>query len=85
MTKEYELSPEQAIYQLTNAVLALSHVLAKVSPELTQGYLAVAAEASKQKGFGSDLIDEIYQTAFPDAKPSVVLSSEEFDKRFGKN
>ncbi len=83
MTQEYELSAEHAIYQLTNAVLALSNVLAKVDPELTQGYLALAIEASKRKGVGAQLIEEVYTTVFPNAGSTVVLTSEEFAAKTG--
>ncbi len=84
VSEQYGVTPENAIYQLTNAVLALSHALGQVSPELTQGYLAAAIEASERQGFGSQLIREVYQTAFPNAGETVILSEEEFAKRFGQ-
>lgn len=84
MSEKYNVTTDDAIYQLTNAVLALSHVLAKVAPELTQGYLDMAAEASRRKGCGSKIIEEIIQTALPNAGPAVVLDPEEFAAKFGR-
>lgn len=81
MSDNYTLSPEKAIQQLTDAVMALAKVAATLSPEQTQGHLAVAIEGAKRYGHGSQLIEEIYQSTFPNAKPSVVLSSEEFARK----
>ncbi|MGY2171871.1 hypothetical protein [Pseudomonas gingeri] len=83
MDKQYELTPEKAIYQLTNAVLALARALSHVSPEVTQAHLAAAIKASEKKGFGSNLIREVYEIAFPNAGAIIDLSEEEFEKRFG--
>lgn len=81
MSNGYVIEPDKAILQLTNAVMALSRVLAQVSPELTQGYLAMAVEGSRTSGHGVELVEEIYKSTFPNAKPSVVLSEADFAKK----
>ncbi|QGF94460.1 hypothetical protein GH769_14785 [Pseudomonas sp. CFSAN084952] len=65
MSSEYNVETVDAVYQLTNAVLALTNVLAQVEPELTKGYLAIAIEGSRQGGHGDGLVKEIFQKAFP--------------------
>jgi hypothetical protein len=81
VSEQYQIQPDQAIYQLTNAVMALAKVLAQASPDLSQGYLAAAVEGSRASGHGTDLIEEIYRATFPNAKPTVVLSAEDFAKK----
>ncbi|WP_123902463.1 hypothetical protein [Pseudomonas soli] len=81
MSDDYNIGPDKAIYQLTNTVMALSRVLAQVSPELTQGHLAMAVEGSRKAGHGTDLVEEIYKSVFPNAKPTVMLSPEEFARK----
>ncbi|MBV4552267.1 hypothetical protein HU742_014070 [Pseudomonas sp. SWRI102] len=81
MSDGYVIEPDKAILQLTNAVMALSRVLAQVAPELTQGNLAMAVEGSRANGHGIELVEEIYKTTFPNAKPTVTLSPEEFARK----
>lgn len=81
MSGNYTLSPEKAIQQLTDAVMALAKVTAELSPAQTQGHLALAIEGAKRHGHGSQLIEEIYASTFPNAKPTVVLSPEEFARK----
>ncbi|HFQ8052830.1 TPA: hypothetical protein ACHTCR_004705 [Pseudomonas putida] len=83
MSNSYNIDTDKAIYQLSNAVIALTNALSHVNPEITQGYLAVAIEGSRAAGHGTELIEEIYSKVFPNAKPSVVLSPEEFAKKQG--
>lgn len=78
---DYTISPEKAILQLADAVMALAKVSAQLSPEQTQGNLAVAIEGAKRHGHGSELIEEIFKATFPNAQPSVVLSPEDFAKK----
>jgi hypothetical protein len=85
MSNGYVIQPDQAILQLTNAVMALSRVLAQVAPELTQGHLAMALEGSRANGHGVELIEEIFKTTFPNAKPPVVLSEADFAKKTAGN
>ncbi|WKV86024.1 hypothetical protein LJJ44_09140 [Pseudomonas sp. B24_DOA] len=75
---------DDAIMQLTNAVLALTHVLAQQSPDLTKGYLGVAMHGSAQGGYGDALIKAIWEKAFPGAALPVALSEEEYAQKFGK-
>ena len=72
------LSNEDAIIQLTNAVIALANVASKRDPDLTKGYLGIAMEGSRQKGHGDALVKEIYQIVFPGAPFPIALSPEEF-------
>ncbi|KAI2693234.1 hypothetical protein [Pseudomonas sp. TNT3] len=81
MSDGYIIEPDKAILQLTNAVMALSRVLAQLAPELTQGNLAIAVEGSRAKGHGVELVEEIYKSTFPNAKPSVALSEADFAKK----
>jgi hypothetical protein len=65
VSENYDVGTVEAVYQLTNAVLALANVLAKAEPELTKGYLAIAIEGSRLGGHGDALVKEIFQKAFP--------------------
>jgi hypothetical protein len=67
--------------QLSNAVLALTHVLGKVSPELTQGYMGMALHSSAQSGNGDLILKTIWEKAFPGAPLPVALSPEEFAEK----
>lgn len=73
-----EVKIEDAVFQLTNTVLALTNVLAQVAPDLTKGYLGFAIEGSRQSGHGDTLVKEIFQKAFPGAPFPIALSPEEF-------
>ncbi|MEI7052210.1 hypothetical protein WCL09_17620 [Pseudomonas koreensis] len=81
MSGNYAISSEEAILQLTDTVMALAKVAAELSPDQTQGHLAVAIEGAKRGGHGHQLIEEIYKATFPNAKPTVALSPEEFAKK----
>ncbi|WP_212796677.1 hypothetical protein [Pseudomonas sp. St316] len=65
MSENFDVGTVEAVYQLTNAVLALANVLAQTEPELTKGYLAIAIEGSRMGGHGDALVTEIFQKAFP--------------------
>ncbi|AYG06671.1 hypothetical protein D7M10_06040 [Pseudomonas fluorescens] len=81
MSGNYTVTSEEAIKQLTDAVMALAKVAAELSPEQTQGHLALAVEGAKRHGHGHLLIEEIYNATFPNAKPTVMLSTEEFARK----
>jgi len=76
-----QTSYEDAIIQLSNAVLALTHVLGQVSPDLTKGYMGMALHSSAQSGNGDLILESIWEKAFPGAPLPVALSPEEFAKK----
>ncbi|WP_124426922.1 hypothetical protein [Pseudomonas orientalis] len=74
---------DDAVMQLTNGLLALTHVLAQVSPDLTKGYLGIAMHGSVEAGYGDSILKAIWEKALPGAPLPVALSPEDFAKRFG--
>lgn len=74
---------DDAVMQLTNGLLALTHVLAQVNPDLTKGFLGMAMHGSLQAGHGDSILRAIWEKAFPGAPLPVALSPEDFAKRFG--
>ncbi|PTC22113.1 hypothetical protein C9383_24720 [Pseudomonas palleroniana] len=83
MTQQSVTQIDDAVMQLTNGLLALTHVLAQVNPDLTKGFLGMAMHGSVQAGNGDSILKAIWEKAFPGALLPVALSPKEFTKRFG--
>lgn len=81
MSDNFEIDPDKATQQLGQVVIALSRVLAKAVPEQTQFELTLAIEACRTAGYGTEMAEKVLKKAFPDSKPPVFLSADDFAKK----
>ncbi|MBC2659941.1 hypothetical protein H7A76_31315 [Pseudomonas sp. MSSRFD41] len=81
MLEELNITPQQALQQTAQTLIALSKVLAKIAPGITQIQLELAVEACLAEGCGSELPEAILEKVFKGAAPATVLKPEEFDNK----
>lgn len=84
MSTQSEVDIVDAIHQTNNTLLALANVLAKVAPELTQGYLGMAIHACREANSGDQLPTEIFNKCFPGAPLPIALSPEDFARKLSE-
>lgn len=81
MSEELNIATQQAWQQTAQTLTALSRVLAKIAPGVTQFELTLAVELCRAKGCGSELPEEILKRSFKDVDSATFLSREEFAKK----
>lgn len=81
MSEETNITPQQAWQQTAQTLTALSRVLAKIAPGVTQFELTLAVELCRAKGYGSELPEDILKKSFKDLDSATFLSPEEFAKK----
>lgn len=81
MSEEQNIALQQALQQTTQTLTALSRVLAKIAPGVTQFELTLAVELCRAKGCGSELPEDILQKSFKDVDSATFLSREEFAEK----
>ncbi|MDP9504508.1 hypothetical protein Q7O60_16045 [Pseudomonas protegens] len=81
MSEELNIAPQQAWQQTAQTLAALSRILAKIAPGVTQLELTLAVELCRAKGYGSELPESILEKSFKHVDSATFLSREEFAKK----